>query len=232
VTGTCQCGSEAACGANTTCCSGGESGNGACRTLGTDVNNCGACGTVCPGAGQSTTSNVSCAGGTCTFSCKGQNYDVDGNAANGCERADTQTNRTQATAADRGSKTCDDGPSADSFSGTIYSDARDHANPPAPGFNAATGAAPLWYRVFADGGLFCQNDPAVNLTMTGGSNDCYKLSLITDQGTNERMVVNGQANITLGSGSYSDDTNVFFKVEKTCSTSVREVAQFTVSYHL
>jgi hypothetical protein len=227
---------EGVCTCNGDVCTGGETCcNGVCRSAFDDPFNCGACNTFCLGLVWATAdpwsnANVGCPGGTCTFGCKGQNYDVDGNPRNGCEQEDTQTNHTQETAKDLGSRSCRD-TDGGSFSGTIYSDAREHANPEAAGFDPDTGAAPLWFRVFASGGV-CSNDPAVSLTMTGGTSGCYKLTLRTNLGTHEKTITNGSASIVLGSGSYSDGTNVFFTVEKTCGTSVREVASFTATYHL
>ena len=47
-----------------------------------DVDNCGACGNVCPGAANAT---ATCANGTCGFACDAGFGNCDGNAANGCE---------------------------------------------------------------------------------------------------------------------------------------------------
>jgi hypothetical protein len=228
---------EGVCTCNGVVCTGGETCcNGVCRSAFDDPFNCGACNSFCPGliwatADPWSNANVGCPNETCTFGCRGQNYDVDGNARNGCEQEDTQTNHAQDTAKDLGSHSCRD-TDGGSFSGTIYSDAREHANPEAPGFDPDTGAAPLWFRVFASGGDLCQNDPAVSLSMTGGTSSCYKLTLFTNLGAHEKTISNGSASIVLGSGSYSDGTNVFFKVEKTCAKTVREVASFTANYHL
>lgn len=228
VAGACKCGSNDPCTGGQTCC------NGTCRNLTNDVNNCNACGNVCPGTGQ-TTADVSCQNSTCTFTCRGQNYDVDNNPSNGCERADTQTNHTQATAQFLGSRTCDDSDTG-AFSGTLFSDSRMHTNPTAPGFDFdfpfGSGSAPLWYRVFAEGGLFCQNDPFVTVSMPGAPNNCYRVSVKTNSRTTSVAVINGSAVVDMDSGSYPDDTDVFFTVEKTCPSTTRGVASFTATFNL
>jgi hypothetical protein len=53
-----------------------------------DVTNCGQCGRVCSAANATS----ACSAGACTFSCLANWYDVDNNAANGCEYACVRTN--------------------------------------------------------------------------------------------------------------------------------------------
>ena len=217
-----------ACGASQGCC------GGTCTSLAT-VQNCGACGATCPGLGKPN-ANVTCQnGGTCTFSCQGDAYDVDGDPGNGCEQVLTGAgNHTSGTAkfASPATQDCFDS-SSGGFSGTIASDARAHANPNVPGFDAATGSAPQFWKVTATGGSICQNGLDVLITMTGATSNCYGLTVTTDQGSHAAVVVNGAARINPGdTGIYSDDSTILFKVEKTCGTSVREVADYTVSYHL
>jgi hypothetical protein len=60
------------------CCAGG------CTTLGSDVNDCGACGNVCPTPENAT---AACTGGVCGFVCASGFGDCDGNPSNGCEAA-------------------------------------------------------------------------------------------------------------------------------------------------
>ena len=218
-----------ACGASQGCC------GGTCTSLAT-VQNCGACGATCPGLGKPN-ANVTCQnGGTCTFSCQGDAYDVDNNPGNGCEQVLTgAANHTSGTAkfASPATQDCFDS-SSGGFSGTIASDARAHANPNVPGFDAATGSAPQFWKVTATGGSICQNGLDVLITMTGATSNCYGLTVTTDKpATFAAPVVNGTARINPGdTGIYSDDSTILFKVEKTCGTSVREVADYTVSYHL
>ena len=216
------------CGASQGCC------GGTCTSL-TTVQNCGACGATCPGLGKPN-ANVTCQnGGTCTFSCQGDSYDVDGNPGTGCEQVLTgAANHTSGTAkfASPATQDCFDD-SSGGFTGTIASDARAHANPTVPGFDASTGSAPQFWKVTASGGSLCQNGLDVQITMTGATSNCYGLTVTTDKASYAAVVVNGTARINPGStGIYSDGTTILFKVEKTCGTSVREVADYSVSYHL
>lgn len=202
----------------------------ACVNVKADVNHCGSCGAVCPGGGA--TATATCANGTCALTCVGENYDVNGNPTDGCEQSSTFTAHSQETAASLGSRSCLD-TDRGSFSGTIISDDRDH-DPAVPGYNPDTGAAPHWWKVFAnDSQFFCLNTVELSLTMTGGSNGCYRVTAITDRTSQSADVVDGTARISLGpSGQYSTKTNVFFSLEKTCGREVREAASFTANFNL
>jgi hypothetical protein len=166
------------------------------------------------------------------FTCKGQNYDVNSDPSDGCEQLDEQDNHTQATALDLGTWSCLD-TSLGSFAGTIYSDFRIHTNPTAPGLehSPATSAAPLWFKVVGSGGD-CQNDPRVELTLTSGTmNNCYRVTVITDKTEASATVFNASAVVAMGNDSYSNDSTIYFKVEKKqCASS--EVASFTAVFHL
>jgi hypothetical protein len=59
-----------------------------CVTPTTDVNNCGACGTVCPARANA---RATCASGTCGITCQTGFGNCNGNNADGCE-VDTNTN--------------------------------------------------------------------------------------------------------------------------------------------
>ncbi|MFN8661024.1 MAG: hypothetical protein U0075_03985 [Thermomicrobiales bacterium] len=182
-------------------------------------------------SGQSTTSDAVCQGSTCTITCRGDNYDVDSNPANGCERQYTDGAHTQGTAFPLGSVgNCDS--NAETPVRTIYSDARVHANPSVPAFNIATGAAPQWWVVNAPGGVLCQNDLDVTLNMTSGTGNCYRLMVQTNQVTLTAQTSGGVAHIQHGIGAYISGTPVFFMVEKICGTNVREAASYTIMYHL
>lgn len=206
----------------------------------TTPQNCGMCGNTCPGLGLSN-NDVSCvdpAAKKCGMTCRGENYDVDNNPSNGCERNHpTPPGHTQtiAAAAYRGSKSCSDGASTDSFSATLLSDTRVHTNPPVDSFSATVGSAPDFWRVYADGGL-CVNDLDVTITTVGGSsaNKCYRLTVITNNGPRSVDVSgSGSANISSGSGSYSDDTDIYFKIEKICAAGTpQEAVTYTIRYHL
>lgn len=226
-TGTCQTASF--CGAGEACCSAG------CTPL-TTVTNCGACDHVCPGY-QKPNTNVTCTSqGTCTFSCQGNNYDVDADPANGCEQNDpvfpSGPGHTMGTAYPLGSKSCSDPEST--FSGVILSDQRTHEIPAVENFNVATGAAPDFWVVNATGGL-CEDDVSATITTSGGGNsNCYRLSFIPDNGITQSVVVNGHGTATIsgGPGSYHDGDKIYFKIEKTCSTSISEAVSYQVTYHL
>jgi hypothetical protein len=150
--------------------------------------------------------------------------------ADGCEAGYFGGAHTQSTATYLGSHRCFDDEGG-SFSSTILSDNRAHENPSVPGFITAVGAAPQWWRISATGGS-CTNDPVISLTMSGGTSGCYRLTLITNLGQWSSTVSGGSASISLGSGAYSDGTDVYIVVEKICNTNVREAASYTVTYHL
>jgi hypothetical protein len=196
---------------------------------------CGACGNACPGV-SSTTADAACTDATCGISCRGDHYDIDGSAANGCEAADLQAgNHDQTTPSPFPNTSCDDSSSQNSFSGHLLSDTRVHTNPTVSAFNPAAGAAPHWYQVHSSGGL-CTDDYSVTLTTTGGpAVPCYAATIITDKITDKVTVTGAGSNTISGSGgSYSDGSTIYFKVEKTCSTmSVGDAdVSYTVSYHL
>ena len=118
-------------------------------------------------------SGVGCVNGVCTITCNGENYDVNGLLADGCEVAAicpaSQGNNvcpvdhhTQANAAGAGSYPCDDGSSAQNMTGTVPSDNRTHV-PAIDGFNTGTGAAADYFSINATGGLTCQDDANLNL---------------------------------------------------------------------
>jgi hypothetical protein len=194
---------------------------------------CGTCGNVCPGNGLST-DNVTCANGTtCTFSCQGENYDVDGNAANGCEVPDAPVgNHTKSTAADEGQVSDCDSPFT--FGGTLVSDARVHENPAVVGFDTPSGSAPDWYQVEGVGHTFCQNDIVVTLQVNGSkSPTCYSFQVISDKNDYTCQAnASGTCGFNDSGGQYSDNTELYFEVFKTCSTSVTESVTYTISGHL
>ncbi|HEX7666161.1 MAG TPA: hypothetical protein VF407_16655, partial [Polyangiaceae bacterium] len=107
-----------------------EGGSSSCGATNT-IENCGECGNKCPGAnadgGSAAGSNVTCGsdGGTstCGFSCSGERYDVNGDAGDGCEVADSPFgNHTTTGPTALGTYGCDDGDSAQDFGGKLPSD--------------------------------------------------------------------------------------------------------------
>jgi hypothetical protein len=62
---------------------------------------------------------------------------------------------------------------------------------------------------------------------------CYKVTFILSNGTHNTTVSgSGMATITAGSGAYADGSTVYVKVEKTCSTVVREDVTYSIQFHL
>jgi len=167
------------------------------------------------------------------FTCAGETYDVNRNIFDGCEITDPAPgNHTQGAASSGGSKTCNDTDTGQ-INGFMPSDSRVH-NPAISAFNSATGAAPDFYSVLASGGAFCTNDYAVTVgTLGGGNTACYQFTIITDKLTNAVTVNgNGGASFSGGSGSYSDNSVVYFKIQKICNLPVQENVNYTVNYHL
>jgi hypothetical protein len=192
---------------------------------------CGDCNTACPGAG-STTTNVTCADAGCTFSCKGENYDVDQSRDSGCEVADAPLgNHLQANATGQGSLPCNDS-STLTVMGVLPSDARVHENPAVSGFGATQGGAPDFLSVNATGGTFCANDVGLTFTVTGAPDlACYSLTVATDKGTYAcTTTAAGTCTITQGSSSYSGGTTIVLSVARTCSAAAAN-AHYTIAGH-
>jgi hypothetical protein len=195
--------------------------------------NCGACGTVCPGYLEPN-DNVTCQNSaTCTFSCQGENYDVNNSAADGCEVADSPTgNHTKATAANEGSVSdCD---SNFSYTGHLVSDKQVHASPAIVGFDTTSGSAPDWTDFTGVGHDFCENDIDLTLTVTGSASPgCYEFTVITDKNTYVCQT-NGQGTCGFNDseGQFSDNTIIYVEVQKTCTATVIENVSYTVSGHL
>lgn len=225
------------CDANDTCCVDDGTACDGARCGDHVLNNCGqpvTCGVDTCAGFQTSNSNVTCnQNGTCSFSCQGEHYDLDGDPSTGCEVADDVTgNHIKSAAVSLGDQDCFD-TSTGAFSGTIYSDGRVHETPAIDGFDATTGAAPDWFVVHATGGLFCQDNLNVTIKVTSGTPECYKLSVLTDKNTFTTQVgSNGTATITQGQSSYSDGANIYFQVEKTCGTEVQEAADYSVQFNL
>ena len=72
------------------------------------------------------------------------------------------------------------------------------------------------------------------MTTAGGStSSCYTLTITTNK-TTDRVTINGNTwgSISGGSGSYSDNSDIYFKIEKTCTSPAPESVRYTVEYHL
>ncbi len=227
--------------------SGGSSGcagslefcGGACVDVQTDASDCGACGKVCPGLGQ-TTCDVACAAASCALTCQGENYDVNGNPADGCEVADSpQGNHVQTSAfAETASPDCTDSDSHFVWSGIIPSDRRVHANPSVNGFDNSSGSAPDWFSRLANGpsGLFspCVEDVLATLVVSGSVQpDCYQLTVITDENQwTAQTDTSGTATVQDTSAVYTDGSVVYYEVSKTCSVVETHTVAYSLSGHL
>ncbi|MBS2030041.1 MAG: hypothetical protein JST54_19220 [Deltaproteobacteria bacterium] len=193
---------------------------------------CGGCGVTCPGIGAPN-ATVTCVSASCVLTCAGQTYDSDSNAGNGCEQSDTVDDHIRNDAVEMGNSDCADGdgiPGAPS--GKLSSDARPHA-PAITGFVPATGSAPDFFHTFNTGGTFCQDDFDVVLQMIGSAYPtCYKLSVTTTHGTWAATASQtGRAEVSSGSGSYDDNSDIYFEVEKTCSTAQLESPTYAITGH-
>jgi hypothetical protein len=178
------------------------------------------------------TSTAICERGSCQLECSRWNYDLNNDPADGCEVYGYQYDQyTQDTAWVLPPQSCHDTVPG-LFTGSVYSDGRDHSR--LPGFNAATGASPLWWTVYAWGNYpsTCVNDPLISLVQTSGTSGCYTLSFFSDTTTREEIITNGSLVVEMDSGSYSDQTYVYFKIEKICDATTIERADFGVIFHL
>jgi hypothetical protein len=200
------------------------------------------CGDLAFAGGHTVTATIGAVSGTASligahgalsYSCRGENYDVNNNISDGCERLQPLAAHTLVTASFLGSVSCQDA-DVRTVSGVLYSDSRIHMNPTVTAFDGATGSAPEWYSAHADGGFFCLNDYAVIFTTSGGTaTTCYQLTLRTNQ-LETTMTVSGNGSVSRSSfsSSYADDTTVYFTVEKICGPPVQEAINYTISFHL
>ena len=188
--------------------------------------NCGACGTACPGYNKTMT-NVTCDQPTCTYSCKGESYDVNGNKADGCEVTDPTTgNHSKDDAKFFGNVSCHDGDTKVNITNErLPSDDQVHENPAVSGFDSATGTAPDWHRVFGTGDTItspCVNNMDLTLTVTGASalRACYHLHIETNKNTYDcdtaaATSTTGSCRINPGgTGLYDNDTSIYVSVTK------------------
>ena len=167
--------------------------------------------------------------------CGGETYDVDGDPSNGCEIADSvEDNHTLATATDLGTRSCEDTDSNPAISGLLVSDTARHV-PAIAGFDDTVGAAPDWYRLFADGGFFCQNDIVLALAVADTPDlDCYELTVFTNvhvAGLSCQTDASGFCAIDERFAEYTDDTDIQIRVARTCPPN-GAAASYTVNGHL
>ncbi len=207
-----------------------------CAAAVTTPQNCGSCGNVCAGA-DAGSANTACAGGACSFTCAGENYDVNNQEADGCEVADAPLGNHQSTTpADLGSVSCSDG-EADTpctMTGSCRATHGCTQNPMVAGFDPVSGSAPDELKVTGSGGALCEDDVNITLTVTGSTEPtCYRLHIVTtDIDMACTASASGSCNITAGSGSYNDNSDLHFTVSKTCSAAMRDGPTYTVDGHL
>lgn len=203
-------------------------------TTGPDA--CGSCSNPCPGYGLATDVVTCQSGSTCTFACAGANYDSNDSTADGCEAADPVDDHSQSTATELGNSDCYDGdgipPNGAGPRGAMASDRRTHS-PAINGFASGTGSAPDWFHTFNTGGT-CYDDFSVTLTVSGTANPtCYRLTVKTTKGTwQQNTASNGATTISAGSGSYSDNSDIYFVVDKVCTTQQIESVTYAITGHL
>jgi hypothetical protein len=206
-------------------------GDAGCASI-TTPENCGSCGHACPGLGQPA-AEVGCASSACTFACKGEFYDVNNNAADGCEVADSPMgNHTPNAATSLGSLPCDDADSHVNVSGTLPNDTRGQRVPSVAGFNVSTGAAPDLFVIQATGGS-CVDDIAMTVAVSGSTTPtCFMLKVNTVVGQYQCQTnSSGTCSVNQGLGSYHDNTAVLITVDRTCSAPP-ERPTYTVKGHL
>lgn len=199
---------------------------------------CGSC-TPCPGfAFDGITTYVGCNINACTFSCRGDNYDVNNNASDGCEVPDNDAGlHTPGSATGkRGTKSCVDGDSVDVLTGKILSDSRNHFLPPVVGFVPSVGASPDYWEVVGGGGV-CINDIAFSFTTTGGGNTaCYQFLVESDRYSGS-VILTGAQTGSLAYGdvinpAYGNGATIQITVQKICSLPTQEAVDYVISYHL
>ena len=148
------------------------------------------------------------------MSCRGDNYDVDRSAANGCEVLDVippgHTNRAPPAAV---AKTVRHRQPRFLFGWGAIRRPRTQ-NPPVAGFGAVVGAAPITGSC-AQPAACCVNDVSVTFTTRGGS----AIMLPADGQTNKRTDTidvsgSGSGGIGTGSGAYSGGSDIYFIVER------------------
>jgi len=204
--------------------------SGGTCTLGTP-DHCGNCATKCAGTDDAQTMRT-CSGttatATCGLLCKGEFYDVDGNAADGCELEDRPIQDSATTAVTvalpdvnnggTGGMRCDGSTNPCTVSGQIYGDARTHEAP--------TPSRPMgredWYKVTAVGTgtpnkvgtcLGISNFPADNQfeVCVGNDGDTNPATCMTATG--------GGASACVHPPTATDSGVFYVKVRKTAGTT-------------
>ena len=199
-----------------------------------DPMNCGGCGTLCKGLLKTATLNVACESAECSYSCKGNNFDTNGNPADGCEVADLSVNHAKAQSAYKGSFDCHDPDAGSSWplhiSAKMVSDARVHQNPAMPDRNGVTGASSHWFRVYGDGGYLppCSNDLEAKLQVKNSSYpSCYRLNVHTESDGSPTCATGSNGACTVKT-HYAENSDIYLVVEKICPASKHESVSYTI----
>lgn len=202
----------------------------------------------CPYGTATNVEAVACVDGGCVITCNGENYDVNGSLADGCEVAAICPSSQGAQicpiddhisqkAASIGSFSCVDGSSQQNITGTIPSDAREHV-PAIDGFDPVTGSAPNYFTIHGTGGA-CFDDANLALTMNAPTAQlsCYVLHLLTDKNGGQACQTDntGHCQISNGTGSYSDNSDLSVWITKAPSCTAAgfpDDGTFAITGHL
>ena len=170
------------------------------------------------------------------MTCRGENYDVNGQLDDGCEIVQYKAGHgTEATAIDLGSKSCSDSASQTHISGSIQHDGRTHTGE-IPGFDPVAGSAGTVYKLRATGGA-CVNDLQLGFETFFGADDggdCYMVSVRTNRNFDRAWTDGkGTTGIVRGSGYYSDNTDIYVEVRWTCGKQQKpESTNYSLDFHL
>lgn len=121
-------------------------------------NSCGTCTDVCPGNDDDRSERI-CANRTCGVACKADHYDVDGQAANGCEVTDDLPLHATAETAKQLGEVDDCDGSGGTENAVLPSDGRKHLAPP----EDRSQGVPDFYSVTMNDTWSCQLDPYVRV---------------------------------------------------------------------
>lgn len=130
-------------------------------TLGT-TQACAHCSDVCPPGNETSSTSPVCIDSKCDIQCKGEYYDVDGDAKNGCEAQDDLPVHSEETLAKSLGKVkdCDNNQSA---AGVIPSDARKHITAPVDRTNGRAD----WFKLHIDDQPGCIVNAEVKVSLSG-----------------------------------------------------------------
>ena len=166
------------------------------------------------------------------LTCALDEWDLDGNPANGCEWKDTVGNHTLATAYAFGNvDECDSSYGWFTHSGTIASDDRLHGS----ALESGVVGRPQFITATHSSSTFCVDDPVYQITMTGGVGT-YRVSVYRngdlgqlDTKCSPHEVGGGETSADLACTGQSDGEMAIIKIEKV--SGPREKVSYTLKYH-